>query len=57
MSQNYLWKVSYSYRTGLLSGWQHKSRVFTNKVEAMKFANQMENSKHARGVRFSKWHG
>ncbi len=57
MSQNYLWKVSYSYRIGLLSGWQHKSRVFTNKLEAMKFANQMENSKNARDVKFSKWHG
>lgn len=57
MSQNYLWKVSYSYRTGLLSGWKFQSKVFTNKLEAMKFANQMENSKHARGVKFSKWHG
>lgn len=57
MAQSYVWKVSYNYWKGVLSGWTSHSKIFTNKVEALKFANQIQNDKHARCVKFIKWHG
>ena len=57
MAQSYVWKVSYEYRKGLLSGWASHSRIFTNKVEALQFTNQMQNDKHACCVKLLKWHG
>ena len=41
MAQSYVWKVTYTYRKHILSGWKTFSKVFTNKVEVMKFENQM----------------
>ena len=57
MAQSYVWKVSYNYRKGVLSRWASYSKIFTNKVEALKFANQMQNDKHARCVKLLKWRG
>ena len=57
MAQSYMWRVTYFYRKGLLAKGQQVSRVFTNKVEAMKFENQMRNDPHAKNVRFMKWFG
>ena len=57
MAQDYVWKVLYSYHMGVLRGWKACSKVFTNKVEALRFMNQMENNKDAKNVKLIKWRG
>ena len=60
MAQSYVWKVSYEYYTkkydwSSYREWTSRSRVFTNKIQALKFANQMENNSNARYVEVRKW--
>ena len=56
MAQSYLWKVGYYYRDG--SGWTHRSKTFTNKIAALKFANKLENnSRYYANVELFKWFG
>ena len=57
MAQEYIWKVSYSYHMGMLKGWKRKSQVFTNKIKALQFENQMRNDSHAKYVKLEKWFG
>ena len=57
MAQSYVWKVTYTYRKNILSGRKTFSKVFTNKVEAMIFENQMRNDPHTRLVKLEKWFG
>ena len=58
MVQNYLWKVMYEYHYGNYSWeWEKKSKVFNNKIAALKFANQLENNRNCRCVNLKKWFG
>ena len=58
MAQNYLWKVIYEYHYGTYSvAWEKRSKVFGNKIAAMKFVNQLENNSRYRNIRFKKWFG
>ena len=57
MAQDYVWKVSYSYHLGVLRGWKAHGKVFTNKVEALKFMSLMENNRDAKNVKLIKWRG
>ena len=57
MAQGYVWKVSYSYHMGVLRGWKTHGKVFTNKVEALKFMSLMENNRDAKNVKLIKWRG
>ena len=57
MAQEYVWKVSYSYHMGMLKGWKRKSQVFTNKIKALQFENQMRNDSRAKYVKLEKWFG
>lgn len=57
MAQSYVWKVTYTYRKGIFRGWKTFSKVFTNKVEALKFETQMRNDPHTGIVKLIKWFG
>ena len=58
MAQNYLWKVIYEYHYGNCPcDWEKRSKVFNNKIVALKFANQIENDRNCRNVQIKKWFG
>ena len=61
MAQNYLWKVEcghYHYSRGYNRfDWWYESKVFTNKMSALKYMNKLQNSGDYRNVRMKKWFG
>ena len=48
MAQNYLWKVEcghyYYSSSDYRSDWWYESKVFTNKMSALKYMNKLQNS-------------
>ena len=61
MAQNYLWKVEcghyYYSSSDYRSDWWYESKVFTNKMSALKYMNKLQNSGNYRNVRMKKWFG
>ena len=61
MAQNYLWKVEcghyYYSSSDYCSAWWYESKVFTNKMSALKYMNKLQNSGNYRNVRIKKWFG
>ena len=61
MAQDYLWKVEYGHyyysNENYCYDWWYESKVFYNKLDALKYANRLENSSSYRNVRIKKWYG
>jgi hypothetical protein len=61
MAQNYLWKVEcghyYYSSSNCYADWWYESKVFTNKMSALKYMNKLQNSGNYRNVRMKKWFG
>lgn len=61
MAQNYLWKVEcghyYYSSSNCCYNWWYESKVFSNKMSALKYMNKLDNSKNYRNVKLKKWFG
>lgn len=61
MAQNYLWKVEcghyYYSSSNYCYDWWYESKVFANKMSALKYMNKLQNSGNYRNVRMKKWFG